>query len=233
MEAQSKCADRAFVVSTQRVKNGGRGASGRRGDRPTYSTVLEPTWERVRYGSAPGCPGRRRASCALTDLHTNSRPRRSAGTHNCTLLYNYDAQPPRATGDLPGMHNRTGLRRRIDAGGPLAGPPSRPGAQTTLTCCSGEPLQSSFCGIMGGLSTLRLSGLRSTHAVCVLRLVIILPHLCKKPGQKIPRGSLSAHGVPGDLAPPTLTTAAPPNSACFSRIIPNLVSLFFLFLHFG
>ena len=169
-------------VSTQRVKNGGRGASGRRGDRPTYSTVLEPTWERVRYGSAPGCPGRRRASCALTDLTTNSRPRRSAGTHNCTLLYNYDAQPPRATGDLPGMHNRTGLRRRIDAGGPLAGPPSRPGAQTTLTCCSGEPLQSSFCGIMGGLSTLRLNATRSSTAIGGLRLFTILPNLCKKPG---------------------------------------------------
>ena len=178
MEAQSKCADRAFVVSTQRVKNGGRGASGRRGDRPTYSTVLEPTWERVRCGSAPGW----RASCALTDLHTNSRPRRSAGTHNCTLLYNYDAQPPRATGDLPGMHNRTGLRRRIDAGGPLAGPPSRPGAQTTLTCCSGEPLQSSFCGIMGGLSTLRLNATRSSTAIGGLRLFTILPNLCKKPG---------------------------------------------------
>ena len=137
-------------VSTQRVKNGGRGASGRRGDRPTYSTVLEPTWERVRYGSAPGCPGRRRASCALTDLTTNSRPRRSAGTHNCTLLYNYDAQPPRATGDLPGMHNRTGLRRRIDAGGPLAGPPSRPGAPKGLPCCSPEASGEQFLWYNGG-----------------------------------------------------------------------------------
>ena len=83
----SKCWFRDFFKKIY----GGCGASGRRGDRPRYCTVLGTSWERVRYASAPGCPGRRRASCALTDLHTNSRPRRSAGTHNCTLLYNYDA----------------------------------------------------------------------------------------------------------------------------------------------
>ena len=109
-----------------------------------------------------------------------------AGTLKWRLLYTYDELPPRATGDLRGIHNRTRLRRRIDAGGPLAGPPSRPGAPRGLTCCSAEPLQSSFCGIMGGLSTLRLNGLRTSTAVCVLRLFIILPNLCKKPGQKTP-----------------------------------------------
>ena len=118
------------------MKNGGRGASGRRGDRPRYRTVLGTSWERVRYASAPGCPGGWRASCALTDLHTHSRQRRSAGTLKCTLLYTYDALPPRVAGDLRGIHNRTRLRRRIDAGGPLAGPPSRPGAQTVPPCCS-------------------------------------------------------------------------------------------------
>ena len=61
-------------------KYGGRGASGRRGDRPTTCTVPEASQERVRYASAPGCPGRRRASLALTDLHTHTRQRRSAGT---------------------------------------------------------------------------------------------------------------------------------------------------------
>ena len=50
---------------------------------------------------------------------------------NCTLLYQFDALSTRVTGDLRGTHNRTRLRPRIDAGGPLAGPPSRPGAQTT------------------------------------------------------------------------------------------------------
>ena len=105
-------------------KYGGRGASGRRGDRPTTCTVPEASQERVRYASAPGCPGHGRASCALTDLHTHSRQRRNAGTLKCTLLYTCDALPPRVAGDLPGIHNRTRLRRRIDAGGPLAGPPS-------------------------------------------------------------------------------------------------------------
>ena len=61
-------------------KYGGRGASGRLGDRPTTCTVLEASQERVRYASAPGCPGRWRASLALTDLHTHTRQRRSAGT---------------------------------------------------------------------------------------------------------------------------------------------------------
>ena len=50
---------------------------------------------------------------------------------NCTLLYQFDALSTRVTGDLRGTHNRTRLRPRIDAGGPLAGPPSRLGAQTT------------------------------------------------------------------------------------------------------
>ena len=181
-----------LLVSTQRVKNGGRGASGRRGDRPTTCTVPEASQERVRYASAPGCPGHGRASLALTDLHTHHRQRRSAGTLKCTVLYTYDELPPRATGDLRGIHNRTRLRRRIDAGGPLAGPPSRPGAPMGPPCCSAEPLQSSFCGIMGGLSTLRLNGLRASTAVCGLRLFIILPNLCKKPGKKTPRGSLFA-----------------------------------------
>ena len=102
-------------------KYGGRGASGRRGDRPTTCTVLEASQERVRYASAPGCPGHGRASLALTDLHTHHRQRRSAGTLKCTVLYTYDELPPRATGDLRGIHKRTRLRRRIDAGGPLAG----------------------------------------------------------------------------------------------------------------
>ena len=62
-------------------KYGGRGASGRRGDRPTLTcTVPEASQERVRYASAPGCPGRRRASLALTDLHTHHSSRRSATT---------------------------------------------------------------------------------------------------------------------------------------------------------
>ena len=38
-------------------KYGGRGASGRRGDRPTTCTVLDASQERVRYASAPECPG--------------------------------------------------------------------------------------------------------------------------------------------------------------------------------
>ena len=138
------------MVSTQRVKNGGRGASGRRGDRPTYSTVLEPTWERVRYGSAPGCPGRRRASLALTDLTTHNRRQRCAGTLNCTLHYHFDALPTRVPGDLRGIHNRTGLRRRIDAAGPLAGPPSRPGAPKGLPCCSAEAPAEQFLWYNGG-----------------------------------------------------------------------------------
>ena len=73
-----------------------------------------------------------------------------AGTHKWRLLYTYvntyDELPPRVAGDLRGIHNRTRLRRRIDAGGPLAGPPSRPGAPMGPPCCSAEPLQSSFCG---------------------------------------------------------------------------------------
>ena len=60
----------------------------------------------------------------------------------CTVLYTYDALPPRVAGDLRGIHNRTRLRRRIDAGGPLAGPPSRPGAPRGLTFCSAEAF---FC----------------------------------------------------------------------------------------
>ena len=114
------------------------------------------------------------------------------GTIKWRLRYKYDAQPPRATGDLPGIHVWPRLTRRIDAGGPLAGPLSRAGAPRRLPCCSAEPLQSSFCGIMGGLSTLRLNGLRASTAVCGLRLFRILPNLCKKPGKKTPRGSLFA-----------------------------------------
>ena len=49
-----------------------------------------------------------------------------AGTLKWRLLYTYDALPPRVAGDLRGIHNRTRLRRRIDAGGPLAGPPRAP-----------------------------------------------------------------------------------------------------------
>ena len=110
----------------------------------------------------------------------------------CTVLYTYDALTPRVAGDLRGIHNRTRLRRRIDAGGPLAGPPSRPGAPLGLPCCSAEPLQSSFCGIMGGLSTLRLNATRPSTGLGALRLFRILPHLCKKNGQKTPVRSLYA-----------------------------------------
>ena len=67
-----------------------------------------------------------------------------AGTLKWRLLYTYDELPPRATGDLRGIHNRTRLRRRIDAGGPLAGPPSRPGAQTVPPCCSAEASAEQF-----------------------------------------------------------------------------------------
>ena len=120
-------------------------------------------------------------SCSLTCILTTAADaalRRSKQR----LRYKYDAQPPRATGDLPGIHVWPRLTRRNDAGGPLAGPPPRAGAPRGLTFCSAEPLQSSFCGIMGGLSTLRLNGLRASTAVCGLRLFIILPNLCKKPG---------------------------------------------------
>ena len=136
-------------------KYGGRGASGRRGDRPTTCTVPEASQERVRYASAPGCPGHGRASCALTDLHTHHRQRRSAGTLKCTVLYTYDELPPRATGDLRGIHKRTRLRRRIDAGGPLAGPPSRPGAQTPVPpYCSAEASAEQFLWYNGGVCQL-------------------------------------------------------------------------------
>ena len=92
-----------------------------------------------------------------------------AGTLKWRLLYTYDELPPRATGDLRGIHNRTRLRRRIDAGGPLAGPPSRPGAPMGPPCCSAEPLQSSFCGIMGvcQLCASTRRGLRPRSAVFV------------------------------------------------------------------
>ena len=68
----------------------------------------------------------------------------------CTVLYTYDALPPRVAGDLRGIHNRTRLRRRIDAGGPLAGPPSRPGAQTVPPCCSAEASAEQFLWYNGG-----------------------------------------------------------------------------------
>ena len=115
------------------------------------------------------------------------------GTLKWRLRYKYDAQPPRATGDLPGIHVWPRLTRRNDAGGPLAGPPPRAGAPRGLTFCSAEPLQSRFCGIMGGLSTLRLNGLRASTAVCGLRLFIILPNLCNFSGAKTPPGSLTGH----------------------------------------
>ena len=105
-------------------KYGGRGASGRRGDRPTTCTVLEASQERVRYASAPGCPGHGRASLALTDLHTHHSTDAALRRSKQRLRYKYDAQPPRATGDLPGIHVWPRLTRRIDAGGPLAGPPA-------------------------------------------------------------------------------------------------------------
>ena len=68
----------------------------------------------------------RSLTCTLT-----AGPDAALARCKCTVLYTYDALPPRVTGDLQGTHNRTRLRPRIDAGGPLAGPPSRPGAQTT------------------------------------------------------------------------------------------------------
>ena len=144
-------------------KYGGRGASGRRGDRPTTCTVPEASQERVRYASAPGCPGHGRASCALTDLHTHSRQRRSAGTLKCTLLYTYDALPPRVAGGLRGIHNRTRLRRRIDAGGPLAGPPSRPGAPRGLTFCSAEASAEQFLWYNGGFVNFAPQAQRDEH----------------------------------------------------------------------
>ena len=116
-----------------------------------------------------------------------------AGTLKWRLLYTYDELPPRVTGDLRGIHNRTRLRRRIDAGGPLAGPPSRPGAQTVRRHAALQrPLQSSFCGIMGGLSTLRVNATWSSLKLGGLRFLAFLPNLCKKPGKKTPRGSLFA-----------------------------------------
>ena len=118
--------------------------------RPTTCTVPEASQERVRYASAPGCPGHGRASCALTDLHTHHRQRRSAGTLKFTVLYTYDELPPRVTGDLRGIHNRTRLRRRIDASGPLAGPLPRPGAQTVPPCCSAEASAEQFLWYNGG-----------------------------------------------------------------------------------
>ena len=68
----------------------------------------------------------------------------------CTVLYTYDALPPRVAGDLRGIHNRTRLRRRIDAGGPLAGPPSRPGAPLGPPCCSAEASAEQFLWYNGG-----------------------------------------------------------------------------------
>ena len=131
-------------------KYGGRGASGRRGDRPTTCTVPEASQERVRYASAPGCPGRRRASLALTDLHTDNSACAALRRNKQRLRYTYDALPPRVAGDLRGIHNWTRLRRRIDAGGPLAGPPSRPGAPKGLPCCSPEASGEQFLWYNGG-----------------------------------------------------------------------------------
>ena len=49
-----------------------------------------------------------------------------AGTLKWRLLNTYDALPPRVAGELRGIHVWPRLRRRIDAGGPLAGPPRDP-----------------------------------------------------------------------------------------------------------
>ena len=73
-----------------------------------------------------------------------------AGTLKWRLLYTYDELPPRVTGDLRGIHKRTRLRRRIDAGGPLAGPPSRPGAPRGPPCCSAEASAEQFLWYNGG-----------------------------------------------------------------------------------
>ena len=73
-----------------------------------------------------------------------------AGTLKWRLLYTYDELPPRVTGDLRGIHYRTRLRRRIDAGGPLAGPPSRPGAPMGPPCCSAEASAEQFLWYNGG-----------------------------------------------------------------------------------
>ena len=69
-------------------KYGGCGASGRRGDRLTTCTVLEASQERVRYASAPGCPGRWRASLALTDLLLNMG-------HDAALAHDEPFEEPR------------------------------------------------------------------------------------------------------------------------------------------
>ena len=181
-----------LLVSTQRVKNGGRGASGRRGDRPTTCTVLEASQERVRYASAPGCPGHGRASLALTDLHTHHRQRRRRWHAQVETALHIRRTTATSNGGPTGdtyLSPSASPDRRWRA---PSGTAARPGAPRRLPCCSAEPLQSSFCGIMGGLSTLRLNGLRASTAVCGLRLFIIYPHLCKKPGKKTPRGSLFA-----------------------------------------
>ena len=130
-----------------------------------------------------------------------------AGTLKWRLLNTYDALPPRVAGELRGIHVWPRLRRRIDAGGPLAGPPSRPGAPMGPPCCSAEPLQSSFCGIMGGLSTLRVNATRSSTAIGDLRLFIVLPNLCKKNGQKTPVRSQYAPRPVCHLPPVTMTPA--------------------------
>ena len=72
------------------------------------------------------------------------------GTLKWRLRYKYDAQPPRATGDLPGIHVWPRLTRRIDAGGPLAGRPSRAGAPRRLPCCSAEASAEQFLWYNGG-----------------------------------------------------------------------------------
>ena len=137
----------------------------------------------------------------------------------CTVLYTYDALPPRVAGDLRGIHNRTRLRRRIDAGGPLAGPPSRPGAPMGPPCCSAEPLQSSFCGIMGGLSTLRVNATCTSLKLSVLLFLVFLPNLCKKPGQKTPvRSQMARFGV-FQVAPDPDPSLVPPRE---KRVSPFL-----------
>ena len=177
---------------------------------PSYCTVPEASQERVRYASAPGCPGRRRASLALTDLHTDNSACAALRRNKQRLRYTYDALPPRVAGDLRGIHNRTRLRRRIDAGGPLAGPPSRPGAPKGLPCCSPEASGEQFLWYNGGF----VNFAPQREGVCDrdpgLRLFRILPNLCKKPGQKTPVRSLFAVEYPGHLPPLTMPPAGEP-----------------------
>ena len=131
----------------------------------------------------------------------------------CTVLYLFDALPSRATGDLRGIHKRTRLRRRIDAGGPLAGPPSRPGAPMGLPCCSAEASAEQFLWYNGGLSTLSVNATCASLKLSVLLFLLFLPNLCKKPGQKTPVRSQMApvtvlHWWPLSLTPAGIAIGA-------------------------